>query len=68
MRAPPEADTTTSGRRRWRARSALRAIASPTTEPIEPPMKPYSSTARIAGMPSIWPSTTCTASASPIFF
>jgi hypothetical protein len=38
MRAPPEAEKTTAGRRRSSARSNTRVTFSPTTEPIEPPM------------------------------
>ncbi len=40
MRAPPEAETTTKGTWRRSASSIARVIFSPTTEPIEPPMKP----------------------------
>ena len=39
MRAPPEAETTTSELLFSAARSAALVIFSPTTEPIEPPMK-----------------------------
>ncbi len=39
MRAPPEAQNTIAGRRRSSARSNWRVIFSPTTEPMEPPMK-----------------------------
>ena len=38
MRAPPDAENTSAGRRCSSARSNCRAIFSPTTEPIEPPM------------------------------
>ena len=45
MRAPPDALTTMSGTRRSRATLAARAIFSPTTDPMEPPMKEKSMTA-----------------------
>ena len=65
MRAPPEAETTISGHLRSTARSAARVIFSPTTEPIEPPMKRYSMAASTTGISSIAPATTITASRSP---
>ncbi len=65
MRAPPEADTTSNGTRRSAAISAARAIFSPTTDPIEPPMKRYSIAASNTSCPSRWPSTTTTASLTP---
>jgi hypothetical protein len=39
MRAPPEAETITSGWRSSMARSMARVIFSPTTAPMLPPMK-----------------------------
>ena len=42
---------TNSGKRRWIANSAARVITSPTAEPIAPPMKPNSMTARTSGVP-----------------
>ena len=42
MRAPPEHDTMIIGMRRSSASSMPRTIFSPTTTPIEPPMKLYS--------------------------
>ncbi len=53
MRAPPEAATHTSGTSCAIARSHARANFSPTTEPIEPPMKPKSIVARTTGRPAI---------------
>ena len=52
IRAPPDADTMTSGTRRSAERRVSRAIFSPTTDPIEPPMKLKSITATSSGMPS----------------
>ncbi len=52
IRAPPEAETIIKGFFSSRARSATRAIFSPTTEPIEPPMNPKSMTPNWTGMPS----------------
>ena len=43
MRAPPEHETMITGRRAARCASSMpRTIFSPTTTPIEPPMKLYS--------------------------
>ena len=67
MRAPPEVEMTISGRSSSRARSAARVIFSPTTEPIDPPMKPYSMAAATTGIRSISPVTQITASLSPVF-
>ncbi len=44
MRAPPDAATISSGCRVSCARSTARAIVSPTTAPILPPIKLYSIT------------------------
>ena len=44
IRAPPDAETITSGTRSASAASAARATFSPTTAPIEPPMNPKSIT------------------------
>ncbi len=52
IRAPPEADTMISGIFLSIERRARRAIFSPTTDPIEPPMKLKSITARSTGIPS----------------
>jgi hypothetical protein len=56
------------GIRLSRHRSMARAIFSPTAEPMEPPMKAYSITARIAGHRSISPWATSTASWVPTRF
>ena len=52
IRAPPDAETMIKGRRFSVERRVSRAIFSPTTDPIEPPMKLKSMTARSIGMPS----------------
>ena len=65
MRAPPEALTTTSGMRSRSARSMMRANFSPTTDPMDPPMKAKSITASDTGMPSSLPHPTTIASGRP---
>ncbi len=62
IRAPPEQDTTITGRRASSARSMARVIFSPTTTPMLPPMKPYSIAATSASMPSMRPVAHTTAS------
>ena len=52
IRAPPEVETRTSGIFFSWDRRASRAIFSPTTEPIEPPMKAKFMTPRLKGSPS----------------
>ena len=52
IRAPPEAETRTSGIFFSCERRASRAIFSPTTEPIDPPMKAKFITPRLNGSPS----------------
>ena len=52
MRAPPEAETITSGVRRAMARSMARVIFSPTTLPMLPPMKRGSCAQIWTGRPS----------------
>ncbi len=47
MRAPPDADTKISGTVRSSERSTRRATFSPTTEPIDPPMKANSIVPRL---------------------
>ena len=49
-------------------RRASRAIFSPTTEPIEPPMNAKFITARLNGIPSIRALPVMTASPCPPFF
>ncbi len=55
IRAPPEAQTSTSGSFFSSDRRARRAIFSPTTEPIEPPMNAKFITPRWYGSPSSRP-------------
>ena len=55
MRAPPEAEITSSGVRVSSASSAARVIDSPTAPPIEPPMNEKSMPATTIGRPSIVP-------------
>ena len=52
MRAPPEADTDTSGTPSSPAASHARTNFSPTTLPIEPPMNEKSITARTQPSPT----------------
>ena len=66
IRAPPDADTTISGRRLARAYSAARVTFSPTTAPIEPPMNPKSITQIATGRPSIVPVPQTAASFIPV--
>jgi len=65
IRAPPEVETMISGSFFSTLRSAARVIFSPTTDPIEPPMKPYSMAQTTTGMPSSFPSAQRTASPLP---
>ena len=65
MRAPPEAETTIERRRSASARSAARVSFSPTTEPIEPPMKTNSIAPIRTGIPSIVPDPMTIASEVP---
>ena len=51
MRAPPEQETMISGSFFASERSMARATFSPTTAPIEPPMKPNSMEQQITGRP-----------------
>ena len=67
MRAPPDAVTDTSGTRRSTAASHARANFSPTTLPIEPPMKPKSITESWHGSPSISARPIRIASPWPVF-
>ena len=62
MRAPPEHDTTTRGSRSWVARSTARVTFSPTTTPIDPPMKPYSMAAISVLVPPMGATAVTTAS------
>ena len=55
IRAPPDAETTTSGTRSSSAPSAARATFSPTTAPIDPPMNAKSMTRMAIRWPSMRP-------------
>ena len=65
MRAPPEAEKTISGAPRATARSAAMTSPSPTAVPIEPPMKPKSSSATTERRLPIRPLATTSASVVP---
>ena len=67
MRAPPELVTVTSGTARSDAESHARENFSPTTLPIDPPMKAKSMTASSQPRPSIAPWPITIASARPVF-
>ena len=66
MRAPPDDDSTMSGRRLRAAYSQARANFSPTTAPIDPPMYEKSMIAATAGMWRISSSAHTMASPSPV--
>jgi hypothetical protein len=66
MRAPPVVVTETSGTPRSAAPSQARENFSPTTRPIEPPMKPNSITASWQGWSSIAARPITIASPSPV--
>ena len=65
MRAPPEHDTMITGSFLSVARSIACVIFSPTTEPIDPPMKLYSIAQITTLIPSSFPSAHKTASPRP---
>jgi hypothetical protein len=66
IRAPPDALTTMSGMRSTSASSAARVTFSPTTAPIEPPMKPKSMTQIATRVPPIEPRPQTAASRMPV--
>src|SRR5579884_226311 len=66
MRAPPLAQKQTSGARSASACSAARVNFSPTTEPIEPPMKANSNAQATSGRPLSCPCMATSASFSPV--
>ena len=66
IRAPPEEEMMRSGIRRAIAASPARATFSPTTEPIEPPMKPKSMTHIDTGRPPMLPTPHTAASRRPV--
>ena len=68
MRAPPEAWRSTTGSRCAAPRSKSRVIFSPTTEPIDPPMKLKMNAPYAMGMPSMWPLPVSMASFARVFF
>src|SRR5229473_6623289 len=68
MRAPPEQETTTSGCRVSMANSIPRVTFSPTTAPIEPPIKLNSIAQQTIGRPLSCPSAVIIASHIPSFF
>jgi hypothetical protein len=68
MRAPPVAVKHTSGDFSSSALSTARAKRSPTTEPIEPPMKAKSNAQATSGLPLSWPCIATSASRSPVAF
>ena len=67
IRAPPDAQNMIAGRLCATARSNCRAIFSPTTEPIEPPMNSNSKHAVTTGTLCTAPPMTISASVSPVF-
>ena len=66
IRAPPDAETMTSGTRSASAASAARATFSPTTAPIDPPMNPKSMTRIAIRWASIRPNPQTAASRRPV--
>ena len=67
MRAPPEAQNTTTGSRSAMARSIIAATFSPTTCPMEPMKKPDSMTPTAKGSPAMVARPVRTASSRPLF-
>jgi hypothetical protein len=67
MRAPPDDEMMMSGHFFSSERWPRRAIFSPTTEPIDPPMNAKSMMPRFTGIWSIRPETVRIASCSPAF-
>ena len=68
MRAPPLAEKQTSGMRCSMQWFTARTKRSPTTAPMEPPMKANSKAQTTSGMPDSSPCMTTSASVSPVFF
>ena len=66
MRAPPDAEMQTNGTRFSYATRTPRTKRSPTTEPIEPPMKSNSKQASTSGTLLMLPCITTSASVSPV--
>jgi len=67
IRAPPLAEMQMKGFLPLMAASTPRTKRSPTTEPMEPPMKRNSNAATTTGRPSMRPSMTRSASSSWVF-
>ena len=65
MRAPPLAEKMIAGMRRSVARSKIRVTFSPTTLPIEPPMKPKWKAPMETSRPAMRPIPETKASPSP---
>ena len=61
-------DDAESGWRVASERSTARAMVSPTTAPMDPPMKAYSMTERTTGCGPMWPVALTMASLRPVFF
>ena len=68
IRAPPDAAKQIKGCLSLMACSAACTKRSPTTVPIEPPIKSNSKAHVITGMPLSTPCMTTKASVSPVFF
>ena len=68
IRAPPDAATQIKVQLSATARRTPLTKRSPTTEPIEPPMKRNSNAAMTTGRPFIFPFITTSASSSPVAF
>jgi len=68
MRAPPLELKQTSGMRKRMQCSAASTNRSPTTDPIEPPMKANSNAAATISCPFSVPAITTSASRSPVSF
>jgi len=68
MRAPPDAETMIRGLRSLMDLSMARVSISPTTEPIEPPIKRYSMADIWTGRPPIVPRAFTSASFNPVDF
>ena len=67
IRAPPDAATIISGFRVASERSTARAIVSPTTAPMLPPMNPYSIALAVTACGPSIPTAFTIASFSPVF-
>ncbi len=68
IRAPPLLETATRARRSATASSQAWANISPAADPSEPPRKPKSMMARMAGAPPMLARAIRKASSSPVFW